>query len=257
MSIIQASCIDQTLTLTNTPVIASGGVGEDFVEFSFCPLWDGYFKTAVFYNSRGVSYSVLDTADTCVVPAQALQVPGNLYISVFGIKDGVTRTSEVLPYQIVEGAITSVDAPDPDVYQQITNEMAKIRSEWASHIVIMGNLVEDLGDLESVVDTLTQDVDSLKIVASGAFAKMAEVQLIASEWAEENGVYTQTVVLDDGTAKSLITLLPTPEQIVQLASDGVTSLQVNNNDGIFIAAATGDTPSIDMTIQATIAEVSA
>lgn len=257
MSIIKASCIDQTLTLTNTPVIASGGVGEDFVEFSFCPLWDGYVKTGVFYNSRGVSYAVLDTEDTCVVPAQALQVPGNLFISVFGINGDVTRTSEVLQYQIVEGAITAVDDPDPDVYEQIAAELAAIREDWAARQDTIDTLVTDVDLLQDTADSLVRDVDALKVSVGGASAKIVEVQLLAASWTEENGVYTQTIALDDGTETSLVELYPTMEQIVQMNNDGVVALQVNNSDGLFTAAALDAAPSIDMTIQATLTEVSA
>ena len=131
MSTIKASCTDQVLRLTNTPVIASGGVNEDHVDFTFCDLWTGFVKTAVFYNNRGVYYSLLDEQDTCVIPYEVLSSKGNLYISVFGYLDGVTRTSEILTYTITEGAITTVDGPSESVYQQLMEQYASILAELA------------------------------------------------------------------------------------------------------------------------------
>ena len=126
MSTIMASCTDQTLRLTNTPVIASGGVNENFITFEFCSQWDGYAKTAVFYNDRSVSYQVLDLQDTCVVPAMALSEKGALHISVFGFNaDGNIRTSEVLRYEVVEGAVVAIPEPETSVYEQIMTQYAE------------------------------------------------------------------------------------------------------------------------------------
>ena len=126
MSTIMASCTDQTLRLTNTPVIASGGVNEDFITFEFCNQWDGFAKTAVFYNDRSVSYQVLDLQDTCVVPAAALSEKGALHISVFGFNaEGVIRTSEVLRYEVVEGAVVAIPEPEASVYEQIMAQYAE------------------------------------------------------------------------------------------------------------------------------------
>jgi len=247
MSIIKASCVDQTLRLTNTPVIASGGVNEDFVEFSFCPLWDGYVKTAVFYNNRGVFYAHLDRDDTCVVPCQALELPGNLFIAVFGYKDGVTRTSEVLQYQIVEGAITAVEDPDPDVYEQILEEIAEFRAEWEEKYGELVGLQED-------IKAIQEDVAALQSGEATA-AKLIFIALPVDSWVEGVGFFTQEVTVEGGTEHSLIALQPTPGQLLVLQEDGVSALQVNNDGGIFTAAATGAAPSVDMTIQATITEV--
>ena len=259
MSIIKASCVDQTLRLTNTPVIASGGVGEDFVEFSFCPLWDGYIKTGVFYNNRGVFYAHLDKDDTCVVPCQALEFPGNLFIAVFGYKDGVTRTSEVLQYQIAEGAITAVPDPDPDVYEQIMEEFADIRAEWEEKRSDIEGLQEDVSILQKDVVVLQKNVAVLQGDTEGegstAFGKVIFVTLSAASWVETDSIFTQGVWVEGGTGSTIVLLQPTPEQLIALDDDGVATLQVNNDDGIFTAAATGAAPSTDMTIQATIWEV--
>ena len=38
MSLIEAKCVDQTLLITNGPVIASGDVETDRIKFDFCPM---------------------------------------------------------------------------------------------------------------------------------------------------------------------------------------------------------------------------
>lgn len=128
MSVIKVSCIDQVMTLTNTPVIASGGVNENYIEFSFCSQWDGFAKVCAFYQQPGVFYhSLLDSADRCVIPAEVCAAPGPMHFGVVGVKDDVTRTSEVIKYKLVEGVMTEITDPTEDVYQQILAELSAIR----------------------------------------------------------------------------------------------------------------------------------
>ena len=128
MSTINVQCTDQVLAITNSPVIASGGINENDIQFSFCSKWDGYAKICVFYRQTGnYYYSLIDSNDKCSIPAECCTSAGKIYFGVVGTKDNVTRTSEVLAYQIVEGAVTTIDDPTPDIYQQILNELAAIR----------------------------------------------------------------------------------------------------------------------------------
>ena len=78
-TIIQVSCVDQTLRLKNSPKIASGGVGEDYLQVSFCSMWDGYAKVAVFFRDRDTVYPVaLDDTNECLIPSVVLADPGRL-----------------------------------------------------------------------------------------------------------------------------------------------------------------------------------
>lgn len=160
MSIIQVSCIDQVMTMTNTPVISSGGVREDSVSFSFCPLWDGYYKTAVFWRTEDDAYHVvLDDTNSCVIPDEVLMTDGALFFGVFGVNDaGDRRTSDVLRYTIVKGAITDgtkPSEPTQDMYTQLLAAVAalgdnkgkadKVESVTAGHLAGLdanGNLTD-------------------------------------------------------------------------------------------------------------------
>ena len=131
---INVKCIDQVLTVTNTPVIASGGRNESTIEFTFCPKWNDYsVKTAIFYkNKNNVYYAVLDSNNTCVIPHEVLAEDGNIYFGVFGIYGTSTRTSEVLSYKIVQGAITEniqPPSPTPSIYEQILENYQEMLEE--------------------------------------------------------------------------------------------------------------------------------
>lgn len=124
MSIIKVNCVDQTLVFENTPVIASGGLEENFVQFSFCSQWDGFTKTAVFWRSESeVFHNLLDEENSCQVAPEVTASDGVIYFGVFGVDAaGRQRTSEVLTYRVVKGAITEGTVPSdptPDIYTQL------------------------------------------------------------------------------------------------------------------------------------------
>ena len=129
-TIIKVRCIDQALIPTVAPTIAAGGVLEDKVIFEFCPLWDGFIKTAVFWLDKGEPYeAALDAENSCVIPFEALTNAGHMFFGVYGINaDGVKRTSEVIKYKIVQGAIEGVEhgEPTPDIYEQLLERLAQI-----------------------------------------------------------------------------------------------------------------------------------
>lgn len=128
MSVIKLSCVDQVLTFTNTPVIASGGVGEDFVEITFCSLWDGYEKTAIFFKEDTVYVKLIDGATgRCAIPYDVLAEPGKFRIGVFGINaEEIRRSSIYAEYTVLEGAVTAVEDPKEslDIYEQVLAAMA-------------------------------------------------------------------------------------------------------------------------------------
>nr|DAE37264.1 MAG TPA: nucleoid-associated protein [Caudoviricetes sp.] len=121
-TLIKVECTDQVLRLTQTPTIASGGVKEDTVEFAFDSLWDGFNLAAVFYCSEKEVYHVGIVDNRCIVPREVLANPGYFYLGVMGVKDGVTRTTNVLSYRVEAGAITEgIEPPEPtpSIYAQI------------------------------------------------------------------------------------------------------------------------------------------
>lgn len=100
-------------------------------------------------------------------------------------------------------------------------------------------------------------LESVKDLPEFALPKKTSITLVAASWAASNGVYQQTVTVSGGTTSCVVALQPSIEQSVSLQDDGVTVLQVDNDNGTFIAKAVGAAPTADMTIQATIMEVKA
>ena len=114
MSTIKVSCNDQVMSFDDMPVIASGGVNEDQVQFSFDSAWNLYAKTAVFYRNPQQVYHVPITENRCNIPHEVLEKEGDMYFGVFGIHGTTIQTSEVVKYKIVQGAITEgITVPPP------------------------------------------------------------------------------------------------------------------------------------------------
>lgn len=123
MSEIHISCNDQVLKITEAPIIASGGVNETKVVFSFCEKWNGFEKTAVFYvDEDNPFHKTLNENDTCSLPWEVYTDSGTFYITVFGVKGSTTRTASVVKYKVSKGVVkgkTTPSDPTPDVYAQI------------------------------------------------------------------------------------------------------------------------------------------
>lgn len=99
-------------------------------------------------------------------------------------------------------------------------------------------------------------VEEIRDWAEESFAtSKGTITLDAEDWEGEEGPYTQTVTITGATANSKIDLQPDATILAQMASDGVTSLWVQNDNGVLTACAMGATPSEDMTVQYTRTEV--
>jgi hypothetical protein len=135
-TVIKIKCTDQVLETIEAPVIASGGFKSEKVHFEFCTLWDGFTKTAIFYVKKSeVYHAVLSADNTCIIPHEVLEKQGNMFFGVLGVNaSGITRTSEVIKYKIVQGAISEEykqSDPTPDIYEQILSKIANISKDFA------------------------------------------------------------------------------------------------------------------------------
>jgi len=121
-TIITARVIDQTVQLSNLPLIASGSKGVLQIRCDFDSKWDGYGKTAVFYREQGPVYHIVIVNGIATIPKEVLADSGYFYFGIFGDADN-TRTTEVVRLTVAQGAITEATAtpedPTPDIYSQI------------------------------------------------------------------------------------------------------------------------------------------
>lgn len=126
----------------------------------------------------------------------------------------------------------------------------------------IGNLFAEGAVVKVLLDVVNsyaylQNADTNGYIES-RWTKKATVTLAAASWVDNgNDIFTQTVPINGGTPKSLVALQPSDLQFALLIEDGVAVLKVDNKNGVFTAKAIGAVPTTDMTIQATLTEVSA
>lgn len=134
---ITIGVVDQVLTLIGTPVVSSGGKNEDYVSFTFDETWNGFAKIAVFYRqTKEIYYALINDDNVAVVPPEVIATSGIMYLGVVGVNDNttITKTSQVLPYRIVGGALDGFkpEPATPDVFEQmlaLAQEMRDLAEE--------------------------------------------------------------------------------------------------------------------------------
>ena len=78
---------------------------------------------------------------------------------------------------------------------------------------------------------------------------------LTGSWEDHETYFTQALSFEGVPANGKVDLQPDYAAINQLIDDGVTSLYVENTDGVLTAYATGAAPTAALTIQCTITEV--
>lgn len=127
MTTIEVVANDQELVVVKKPLLAAGDLETVKLHAAFSSEWDGYVKTAVFWQSEENVYHVLlDSENECTVPWEVLKTEGFAFFGIFGVKDGIRKTSAVVKYRIKKGAwtpATTVPDPTPDIYTQLLTRL--------------------------------------------------------------------------------------------------------------------------------------
>jgi hypothetical protein len=198
VSIININCVDQSLKIVNSPLITAGDENEDYVQFSFCSSWDGYAKIAIFYKNKAkLHYSIVGNDNRCTIPNSLLIDEGVLCIGVVGFKNDngtyKTRTSEVLRYNIAEGALQGESIEDPTLAELFYKQVEKAEIDSNGHLIITlhdgstidaGKVVDhsEIDRLESEITTETEnreqaDTDTLTTSKTYTDEKVASIDL--------------------------------------------------------------------------------
>ncbi len=150
MAQIEIKLEKQLLTIQNREVISSGDVNYDSCRFEFDESWEGYIKTAVFYQEKQkVYYAVLDNENKCYIPAPAIVKASPLYIGVFGVKGNKILTSSMDSIPIVEGAVSGAEVdvePSETVFAAIV----------ANYQAILDTITEQNRSFEEAYRLLTE-----------------------------------------------------------------------------------------------------
>ena len=93
-------------------------------------------------------------------------------------------------------------------------------------------------------------------INSASIARIAEVELLSSNWVGENSPYYQVVNIEGVTEFSQVDLTPSIEQLVIFYEKDL-GFVTENEDGVVTVYAIGQKPENDYTIQVTITEVGA
>lgn len=123
---INARITDQSLQLINEAQMASGGMNVVQIVCTFCPLWDGMTKTAVFYRTEDQVFHVLLENNAVLVPQEVLADKGSFFFGVLGVNGEQVRPTETQRLEVVQGAITvatAVPDPTPDIYTQLLQKL--------------------------------------------------------------------------------------------------------------------------------------
>lgn len=156
MATLNLSVEKQLLTILNKDVIASGDVNMDRCQFTFTKEWEGYVKTAVFYQSKEKScYAILEENDSCIIPAEAMERAGNMYIGIFGINGSKILTSTLEKIYIEEGAISGLEIdtePSDDIFLSII----------ARYQAILTAITEQNEKFERATNILEEQTEFLK-----------------------------------------------------------------------------------------------
>lgn len=124
-TVIKLKTVDQRLTAVQQPVLASGDVGTVRVEYALDSYWDGYTASGTFYTGKKPEdvYEQPLTDGACVVPWEALQEDGVLYIGLRGVDGaGLVKTAAPARYRVEKGSpcgTGTTTEPTPGVYQQL------------------------------------------------------------------------------------------------------------------------------------------
>lgn len=180
MAEIKVKVEGQLLTVQNQEVIASGDVDYDTCAFGFDGAWEGFAKTAVFYQDKTkVQYAVLGSDGTCLIPAAAMAGEGNMYLGVFGISGPKVITSTVERVYIRQGAVSgdTVSAePGDDIflsiivrYQQVMEQMQAYDIKMDEFIGILNRLnAFDVADVMGRLEAAEGQLDDMDVVIGNA-----------------------------------------------------------------------------------------
>lgn len=241
MSIIKLRCSDQVMAFENTPVISSGGMGEDFVEFSFCSQWDGYAITAVFWRTEDdVYHAVLDENNRCAIPPEVTEEPGIIYFGVFGVNsDALRRTSEVVSYRITRGSITNNTKPSdatPEMYDQLLAKYAEVLAALDPAEGMVKDAAASAAAAEASLAAMGTEVADARKAADDAAASADAAQKAATN--SYNNVATMTdmaqAARDAAYAAQLAaqSAVPTTRKVNGLALDQDINLTPDNINAV-------------------------
>lgn len=178
---IRLKTVDQRLTVVQQPILSSGDVGTVRVEYELDSYWEGYTPSGTFYTGKRPEdvYEQPLTDGACVVPWEALQEDGVLYIGLRGVDgSGLVKTAAPVRYRVEKGSpcgTGTTTEPTPDVYQLL--------------LVKIGNAEATAESAEEIAQSVRADADAGKFIPVKGVNYYTPEE--AAAFQEENYTYIQ------------------------------------------------------------------
>ena len=169
MSTIKVSVVDQVLTIADSPLIASGDVNVDHVQFTFDDSWRGFGLAAVFYREgeSQVYRSVIPRNGLAVIPHEVMVSQGRICFGVAGVAGSDVKTTEIAYYDIHEGAVNAgaeTQSPTPGIYEQMLSSVGDLQDYFdatvdaiersAGRVVLFSGLASSLPVVETTAGSV-------------------------------------------------------------------------------------------------------
>lgn len=126
MSIISMQCIDNTLTITDAPLIDLSGTNS--ISFSFCSKWSGYTKTLLFYMTPTQTYLESVSNDSVTIPSVLISEGSCFCFVVKGTKSGAEdRESQIFRCHIESGELVA-DNPTESIREIVFKRLKDLEN---------------------------------------------------------------------------------------------------------------------------------
>ena len=123
-----------------------------------------------------------------------------------------------------------------------------------SRVEFFGETLMDVTDTTATPASVTAgkvfyQADGQRAVGTAAYQPKVfeDIVTLTTTW-QGTGPYTQTVMTGQDTHYR-VDVTPTPEQLAQIVSDGVTIMQANNVDGSIVVTCVGAVPSVALAMR--------
>lgn len=123
----------RNIALSGGALPTSNSQNYDRCMFMFSPEWEGYTKTAVFWQDKEIRYEMaLDDVDSCSVPNEVQRSSGFIFIGVIGRSGNVIMASKILVVPINDG--TEGGNANTTITQSLYDQMIVSFDTYASQI---------------------------------------------------------------------------------------------------------------------------
>ena len=172
---------DQSITVSEAPLLVSNSINTYYVVFEFDQSWDGFDKTVVF-NNGVITKETSPEENCCALPWEVLMFSGFLKIGIRGVKGETVRPtiwSERLPISEGPRESTETRSPTPSVYQKLLAEVKKLEErEQGVNFITDETLSLSKGILSVNTAEHPEQDNTLPITAAAVYQTVGNIEVL-------------------------------------------------------------------------------